>query len=167
MMSENLLKELNKQMNYEFYSAHVYLAMAAHCTDENWDGFANFFLIQAEEERQHAMKLFRFIHSMGERATISELDAPKNQYKSVLQCFEEALSHEKEVTKQIYKLSDMAIGEKEHATTSFLQWFIDEQVEEEDTFDTIIGKMKRIEEDSNAMFMMDTEFAGRTFTSDE
>lgn len=164
MMSENLTKELNKQMNYEFYSAQVYLAMASYCASENWDGFSNFFLVQAEEERFHAMKLFRFMNTMGQRATISEQDAPNNQYKSVLECFEEAYGHEQEVTKRIYKLSDMAISEKEHATTNFLQWFIDEQVEEEDTFDSTVAKLKRIDKDSNAMFMMDNEFAGRSFT---
>ncbi|WP_042475460.1 ferritin [Bacillus ndiopicus] len=164
MLSEKLHKALNDQMNYEFFSAHAYLAMAAYCTDQSYDGFANFFLVQAEEERFHAMKFYTFLSDMGYRATIDGFANPHNDFSSVLDAFEKALGHEKEVTRRIYNLMDIALDEREHATTAFLKWFIDEQVEEESTFDTLIAKLRRIEKDSNAIFMLDAELASRTFT---
>lgn len=164
MLSENLLQALNKQLNFEFYSAHVYLAMGAYCSEQSLDGFANFFIVQAEEERFHAMKIFRFINALGKRAIIEGFEHPNNDYKSVLDAFEHAYAHEKEVTRRIYDLSDVALNEREHATINFLKWFIDEQVEEEAMFDSIIQKLKRIDKDSNAFFMLDTEFAARSFT---
>lgn len=167
MLSETLHNALNDQMNFEFYSAHTYLAMAAYCTNENYDGFANFFLVQAEEERFHAMKLYNFINDLGYRATIQGFESPESGFDSVLEAFKTALLHEKEVTRRIYELSDIALDEREHATMAFLKWFIDEQVEEEATLDTIIHKFKRIENDSNAIFMLDAELASRTFTAPE
>lgn len=167
MLSEKLHEALNEQMNFEFYSAHAYLAMAAYCTAETYDGFANFFLVQAEEERFHAMKFYNFLSDLGYRSTINGFDRPHNEFSSVLDAFETALSHEKEVTRRIYNLSDIALDEREHATMAFLRWFIDEQVEEEATFDTLINKIKRIENDSNAIFMLDSELATRTFTPDQ
>jgi len=164
MLSDNLLQALNKQLNFEFYSAHVYLAMGAYCSEQSLDGFANFFIVQAEEERFHAMKIFRFINALGKRAIIEGFEHPNNDYKSVLDAFEHAYAHEKEVTRRIYDLSDVAMNEREHATINFLKWFIDEQVEEEAMFDSIIQKLKRIDKDSNAFFMLDTEFAARSFT---
>lgn len=164
MVSEKLVTALNDQMNYEFESANVYLAMAAYCASESLDGFANFFLVQAEEERFHAMKFFNFINDIGHRVTIKEMERPNNDFSSVLEAFEKGLAHEKLVTKKIYDLADMALNEREHATMTFLKWFIEEQVEEEASFDTIIQKLKRIENDSNAFFMLDTEFASRKFS---
>lgn len=164
MMSDQLAEALNEQMNFEFQSAHVYLAIAGYCSGESLDGFANFFIVQAEEERFHAMKIYKFLNDRGRRVTISGMDAPNNEYHSMLEAYERAYEHEKIVTKRIYDLSDLAMNEREHATIQFLKWFIDEQVEEEAMFDTIINKLKRIDKDSNAFFMLDTEFAGRTFT---
>lgn len=162
-MNEQLAKALNDQMNYEFYSAHVYLAMAAYCSSENVDGFANFFLVQAEEERFHGMKIYKFLNDRGKRATIQALPEPYNEYTSILEAFEQGYKHEVTNTERFYKLSDLAIDGREHATINFLKWFIDEQVEEEALFDGIIAKLKRIEKDSNALYMMDAEFATRTF----
>lgn len=164
MVSEKLVKALNDQMNFEFESANVYLATAAYCASESLDGFANFFLVQAEEERFHAMKFFNFINDIGHRATISQMAEPVNDYKSVLDAFEQGLEHEKAVSKKIYDIADIALDEREHATMAFLKWFIEEQVEEEASFDAIIQKLRRIENDSNAFFMLDSEFATRKFT---
>lgn len=101
---------------------------------------------------------------MGYRATIEGFSNPGNDLASVLDTFEKALQHEKEVTRRIYELSDIAFEEREHATIAFLKWFIDEQVQEEATFDTLISKISRIKNDSNAIFMLDAELANRTFT---
>lgn len=164
MLSKKLLTALNDQMNFEFASAQVYMAMAAYCSAESYDGFANFFLVQAEEERFHAMKIYNFINDRGERVMIDGIPEPNNEFESVLDAFTKGLEHEKVVTKRFYHLSDLAWEEREHATIAFLKWFIDEQVEEEATFDRHIQSLKRIMDDSNALFMLDNELAKRTFT---
>jgi len=164
MVSQQLLDKLNEQMNYEFYSSQVYLAMAAYCSSESYDGFANFFIVQAEEEKFHAMKIFHFINRLGKRAVVSGMENPQNDYTSLLETFEHAFSHEQTVTKRIYDLSDAAWVEREHATINFLQWFIDEQVEEESTFDSIVQKLRRIDNDSNAFYMLDDELGKRSFS---
>jgi ferritin len=164
LLNDSLSQALNDQMNFEFYSSHVYLAMAAYCSAESLDGFANFYIVQAEEERFHAMKIYKFLNDRGRRAVLFGMNDPKNDYVSMLDVFERAYEHEQIVTKRIYDLSDIAMNEREHATIQFLKWFIDEQVEEEAMFDTIINKLKRIDKDSNAFFMMDTEFSQRVFT---
>ncbi|SER89552.1 ferritin [Salisediminibacterium halotolerans] len=167
MLSEKLTQALNDQMNYEFYSAHVYLATAAYCSGESLDGFANFYLVQAEEERFHAMKFYNFINDMGERAVIQSMPEPRNTFESILQTFEDSLEHEREVTKRIYDLADLAMDEREHAVMTFLNWFIDEQVEEEASFDTLIQRIKRMKSDSHALEMLDIELAQRSFTPEE
>ena len=101
MLSEKLHTALNEQMNFEFYSAHAYMAMAAFCTDQDYDGFANFFLVQAEEERFHAMKFYNFLSDMGYRASIHGFDSPENHFDSILHAFKTAMSHEKEVTRRM------------------------------------------------------------------
>jgi len=164
MLSEKLAKALNYQMNFEFLSAHYYLAMASYFEDQDLSGFAHFFIVQAEEERFHAMKFYNFINEMDERATIQSISEPKNEFKSYIDVFETALSHEKEVTKRIYNLMDIATEEREHATVSFLRWFIDEQVEEEATMKNIIKKLQRIGNDSHAIYTLDQELAARIFT---
>ncbi|QZY57560.1 ferritin [Crassaminicella profunda] len=164
MISEKLMQALNDQINYEFYSANIYLAMAAFCAHEDLDGFANFFKVQAEEEKFHAMKFFDYVVEMGGRVTMSALDEPQNEYTSMLDAFKKGLEHEKLVTERIYKLTDLSMEEREHATISFLKWFIDEQVEEESTFGSIIKKLERISDNSNALYMLDAELAQRTFT---
>ncbi|RXZ82558.1 ferritin [Paenibacillaceae bacterium] len=163
-MNEELHNALNEQMNFEFYSSQVYLSMAAYLSGESLDGFANFFIVQAEEERFHAMKIYQFLNNRGKRATIQGMPTPRNDYKSVLEVYEEGYKHELEVTERFYHLSDLALNEREHATIQFLKWFIDEQVEEEAMFDAIIQKLKRIDKDSNAFFMLEAEFAQRKFT---
>ncbi|WP_239617233.1 ferritin [Cohnella mopanensis] len=164
MLNESLSKALNDQLNFELYSAHVYLAIAAYCSGESLDGFANFFMVQAEEEKFHAMKIYKYLNDRGKRVTMVGMDTPNNEYTSILDAYEHAFEHEQEVTRRIYHLSDLAMNDREHATIQFLKWFIDEQVEEESMFDSIINKLKRIDKDSNAFFMMDTEFSQRTFT---
>ncbi|MCQ6562023.1 ferritin [Paenibacillus mendelii] len=164
MMNDKLSQALNDQLNFEFYSAHVYLAIAAYCSGESLDGFANFFIVQAEEERFHAMKIYKYLNDRGKRVSMTGMNTPKNAYGSILEAFEHAYEHEQIVTRRIYDLSDIAMNDREHATIQFLKWFIDEQVEEESMFDSIINKLKRIDQDSNAFFMLDNEFAQRVFT---
>lgn len=164
MISEKLLEELNLQVKYELYSAHYYLAMAAYCASKDLNGFANFFIVQAEEETFHAMKFFDFINDMDGRVKMLELEEPKNDYESIIDVFENALEHEKFVTSRIYKLMDIATEEKEHATISFLKWFIDEQVEEENSMKDILSQLERLKENSHGLYMLDKEMASRVFT---
>ncbi|WCN38823.1 ferritin [Aneurinibacillus uraniidurans] len=167
MMSEKLEAALNEQINFEFYSSNTYLAMAAYCASEDLDGFANFFTVQAQEENFHAMKFFHFMNAKGNRVLIDKLPAPRNEFTSVKDVFEEAYKHEQEVTKRIYNLADVALQEREHATMSFLKWFIDEQIEEEATFSSIVKKLERIGEDGNALYMLDDELGKRTFVVED
>lgn len=164
MMNDTLHDALNEQLNFELHSAHVYLAMAGYCSAESLDGFANFFVVQAEEERFHASKIYKYLNDRGKKVQLKGIPDPQNDYGSILEVFEHAYEHEQEVTRRIYNLSDLALNDREHATIQFLKWFIDEQVEEEALFDSIISKLKRIDNDSNAFFMMDAEFAKRSFT---
>lgn len=167
MLSDKLKNGLIEQMNYEFYSAHAYMAAAAYCSAESLDGFANFFLVQAEEERFHGMKFYHFLNDMGERVYVHGFDSPNNEFSSVLNTFEKGLEQEKDVTQRIYKLADMALDEREHATMTFLNWFIEEQIEEESLFDDLIQKLKRIDSDSNAFFMLEEELGKRKFNVSE
>lgn len=164
MLSEKLMNSINKQINYEIYSANIYLAMQAYFSANDLDGFANFFKVQIQEENFHAMKFFNYLNQMGGRVIIDGVPAPENNFESVLHVFKEGFAHEQKVTKRIYNLMDIATEEKEHATISLLKWFIDEQVEEENTFNTIIKRLERISEDSAALYMLDSELAARTFT---
>ena len=167
MLSERLLKELNLQIRYELESAHYYMAMRAFFDREDLSGFANIFKIQEEEERFHSEKFYRFINEMGRDVEITPLELKGNLFGSPLDVFEKALEHEKFVTGRIYYLMDIAVEEKEYATQSFLSWFIDEQVEEENSMKDKIRKLKRIGTDVNGLYIMDQELALRVFNSQE
>lgn len=167
MISEKLAELLNKQVNNEFHAAHAYVAMAAYCEHHSYSGFANFYLEQAEEERFHAMKLYDYLNDRGIQVRISESPAPKNDFDSLLDTFETSLKQEKEVTKNFYDLSDVAWEEKEYATISFISWYLDEQVEEEASFETHIDNLKRIKDDPGALSLYDNELSQRTFSPEE
>ncbi|NLJ99600.1 MAG: ferritin [Tissierellia bacterium] len=162
MASEKLLKELNDQFNFELLSGYYYMAMAAYCESEDLSGFANFFIVQAQEEYTHAMKFFDFINDMGGRVTTQAMEEPKNDYDSLVETFEVALDHEKLVTSKINKLMDLAREENNYPSISFLQWFIDEQLEEENSMETILIKLKRMDGNFQGIYMLDKELAART-----
>lgn len=164
MLSDKLLTKLNEQITHEFYSAHYYLAMAAYFMKEDLDGFANFFVVQAEEERFHAMKFFDFINDQGEKAVITGFKDPKRDFKSTEEIFTLALEHEKLVSSLINELINLAQEEKHYPSISFLQWFIDEQVEEEANMNKLLSKVKRVGEQGHGILMIDKELAARTFT---
>lgn len=163
MLSDRLITAINDQINFEMYSANIYFSMQAYCDSLDLDGFSNFFKVQIQEENFHTMKFYNFLNQTDARIKIEAIDSPSNDYESILDAFEKALAHEKKVTKRIYNLMNMATEEKEHATISLLKWFIDEQVEEEDTFTKLIKKLKRIGDNSAALYMLDTELQARTF----
>ncbi|WP_331713542.1 ferritin [Lentibacillus sp. JNUCC-1] len=164
MISEKLGNALNDQVNNELDAAQAYLAMAAYCEHHSYSGFANFYLQQAEEERFHAMKLYDYLNDRGIQVKIVGTKSPKTDFNSILDTFETSLKQEKGVTKNFYDLTDLAWAEKEHATISFLNWFLDEQVEEEAMFETHIDYLNRISEDQNALFLYEKELGERKFS---
>ncbi|KAB3535335.1 ferritin [Alkaliphilus pronyensis] len=164
MLSKNLVDKLNEQVKHEFFSSNYYLAMASYCKELELDGFANFFIVQAEEERFHGMKLFNFITEIGGRAYISALDEPQNTFSSLEEVFNNALKHETFVTELINQLMDIAVSEKNYAVISFLNWYVDEQVEEISMMTSLLNKVRRIGEINYAIYMLDQELGNRTFT---
>ncbi len=163
MVSQRLTDALNEQMNYEFASAHYYLGMAGYCSEEGLDGFTNFFMEQYKEELFHAMKFYNYIVERGLRIRIDALPAPQNFFNSPLDVFQEALKHEESVTARIYNLMDIAHDEKEYATVHFLNWFVEEQMEEEGHMQEHITKLQRIQGDNSALYQMDNLLAQRVF----
>ncbi|MDW7739813.1 MAG: ferritin [Bacillota bacterium] len=163
MLPNMLLDKMNEQITHEFFSAHYYLAMAAFFKKEDLDGFANFFIVQAEEERFHAMKFFEFINDQGNEVLITGFKDPKRDFKSTEEIFALALEHEKLVSGLINDLMHLAQEEKHYPSISFLQWFIDEQVEEEASMNRLLNLVKRVGEQGHGILMLDKELAGRTF----
>ena len=129
MISKKLVDAFNEQINKELFSEYLYLSMAAWFEAENLPGCANFFKVQVQEERFHAMKMYDYVNERGGRVLLKAIDQPEIEFKSALEIFEKAYGHEQLVTSLINNLMEVAIEEKDHATKSFLNWFIDEQVE--------------------------------------
>lgn len=161
MASEKLMKELNDQFNFELLSGYYYMAMAAYCSDENMNGFAHFFVEQAKEEYSHAMKFYEFIYDMDGRVMTQAMSQPKNEFNSFLEVFEDALKHEKEVTSRINNLLELAMEEKSYPTVQFLQWFVEEQLEEENSMKDIIFKLEKVGDHPQGMFMLDHQLGSR------
>ena len=164
MLSQKVQGALNDQINAEYYSSYLYLAMAAHCEAINLDGFGNWLRVQAQEEMVHAMKFFDFVLERGGRVELKPLEGPPSSWESPLVIFEATLEHEQYITGRINKLVDLAIAESDHASNAFLQWFVNEQVEEESSADAILQQLKLMQDAPGGLFMMDRELASRTFT---
>lgn len=164
MLSEKLLEALNKQVNFEMYSSYTYLAMAGYCESLDLIGFVNFFRVQAKEELEHAMKIYDYVYQKNGEIQLELIGKPEGNYDGICDVFEKAYEHEQIVTKKIYAIADIAYEEREHATISLLKWFIDEQVEEEDTFLNLLKKVRRAAENSAALYLLDDELAKRVHT---
>ena len=165
MIGKKMEKALNDQINAEYYSAYLYLAMVAYFESENLPGFAGWMRAQVQEETAHAMKIFDFVCERGGRAALKAIEQPTKTWKSPLAAFQAALKHEQLITGRINKLVDLALTEKDHATNAFLQWFVNEQVEEETSVDSIVQNLKMAESAPGALFMIDRELGRRTFTA--
>ncbi|MCK5147270.1 ferritin [bacterium] len=164
MISKKLEQAINEQINKELFSEYLYLSMASYCSSIGLDGFENFFLVQVEEERFHAMKMYKFLNERGGRVIMKAIDQPETQFESALQVLEKTYEHEQYVSKLINELMDLAIAENDHAAKSFLNWFVDEQVEEEASMENILNKLKLIGGEGNGLLMLDKELAARVFT---
>ena len=161
MISEKMEKALNGQPNAELYSGYMYMSMHAYFKAVNLDGFANWMFCQAQEELTHAMKFYDFIISRGGRVELTQIDAPPTEWDSPLAVFEATLAHEQKVTGLINDLVEMALEAHDHATNICLQWFVTEQVEEEESVLEIVDQLKLIADDRGALFMLDRELGQR------
>jgi ferritin len=161
MVSKKMIDTLNNHLNEEFYSSYLYLSMASYFEENNLKGFAQWFKIQSQEEYGHGMKFYSFIIQVGGKVTLKAIKAPKTTWKSIIEVFAETLAHEKHITGLINKIVGQAMQEKEYATNNFLQWFVNEQVEEEATVEEIINKLEMIGDAKSGLFMMDRELGAR------
>ncbi len=164
MLSKEMEKEINVQINKELYSAYLYLAMAAYFDDKNLSGFANFFQIQAQEEVSHAQKFYHYVYERGGRVVLDAIDKPQTDFKDVKAVFQQAYEHEQYVTGRINTLMDLAIKQNDHASKTFLDWFVSEQVEEEASMDSILQKIDLIGGGGHGILMLDAELGKRSFT---
>ena len=166
MLSDKMLKELNTQINKEMYSGYLYMAMSAHSDSIGLKGMANWFMVQYQEEFEHASRIYSYIQEQGGKVELLAIEKPQGEFDSPLDMFEKTLEHEKFVTKSINDLVDLAIKENDHATQIFLQWFVTEQVEEEANASEILDKLNLIGGEGNGLFMIDKELGARAFTSE-
>lgn len=157
---------LNKQVNAEFWSAYLYLSMSAYCESKNFKGFANWMLVQFKEETSHALKIMNFVLSRSGEIKLQPIAAVETSWNSLLNMFEETYKHECEVTKLIDNCYEVAIAEKDYATSTMLQWFINEQTEEESNAFEISEKLKLIGEKSGGIFYLDKKLGSRTFVDE-
>ena len=160
-MNPKIEKALNKQIHAEFFSYYLYLSVSAYFTANHLDGFAHWMRIQAQEESIHAMKLFDYLNERGGKVELLPLDGPTREWASPSAAVECVLNHERAVSEQINRLVDLATGENDHATTVMLHWYVNEQVEEEATADTLFHQVKMVESSPHGLLMIDRELARR------
>nr|WP_320022172.1 ferritin [uncultured Draconibacterium sp.] len=163
MLKEKLLNALNEQINAEQYSSLLYLSMSAYFNDKGLPGFANWMYVQYQEELTHANKFFNYVVERGGKVELKAIDQMPTTWEGVIDVYEKTLEHEQLITDLINKLVDVAVEERDHATQSFLRWFVDEQVEEEANVTEILDTLKLINGQGNGIFMLDREMRNRTF----
>ena len=161
MLSPKILEALNKQINAELFSEYLYLSMSAHFEAASLKGMARWMRAQAGEEHGHALKFFDYVNDRDGRVTLAQIDAPKTDWKSAIDVFEDALKHEQKVTGLINDISNLAFAEKDHASHDFLEWFVKEQVEEESVARTIVDQLKLIGGDGTGLYMIDQQLGQR------
>ncbi len=161
MLNKKIQDTINTQINAETYSAYLYLSMSAYFESINLKGFANWMRVQAQEELVHAMKFYDYVNGRGGRVVLRMVEGPPSEWNSPLAALEHTYRHEQKVTGMIYNLVNLAIEERDHATHSFLQWFISEQVEEEASANEILQKLKLLGDAPGGLFMLDRDLATR------
>jgi len=160
-ISTELVKELNKQINSEFYSAYLYLSMASYLESRGLKGFASWMRAQAKEELEHAMKLFDYVLERGGEVVLDSIQKPPSEWETVTEMVRHALRHEEAVTESINKLFQLAREKRDPATEVILQWFVSEQVEEEALFSDLLFKVEAAGEDPRSLIMLDQALAKR------
>ncbi len=161
MIDKQIEDAINKQINEEMFSAYLYLSMSAYFEDEGLKGFANWMYVQYQEEVEHAMKFYNYLLDRGGRIKLYTINEPQQSWNSPLEAFEATLQHEKHITQCINDLVDLAEQKKDRATFNLLQWFIDEQVEEEANDEEIISQLKMVGDSGHGLIMLDRELSKR------
>ncbi len=161
MISSKVQAAINEQIKNELYSGYLYLAMAAYLESADWPGMAHWMEEQAGEELEHALKFYAYVNEQGGRVELFAIDQPPKEFESPLDVFENAYAHEQHVTALIHGLYEAAVAEKDSATQSMLQWFIDEQVEEEDNASAVVAQLKLAGDKGNALLVLDRQLGER------
>ena len=164
-MNSKIVSLLNEQINKEFYSAYLYLDMANYYDQLDLDGYANYYTIQAQEERDHALLFMKYMQSNGLKVTLEAIGKPDKEYHSVLDPMEAAAEHERYVTSLINDIYREAHLDGDFRTMKFLDWFVDEQMEEEESADKMISRYKLFGQDPRGLYLLDQEYAGRVYTA--
>lgn len=165
MINKEMSDALNKHMNLELYSAHLYLAMSSCSNELGLKGAANWFFVQYREEMTHFMKFYTYLTDQGVIIDLQASEAIPNQYSSLLEMMQETLVHEQLITSCINNLSELAVSKKDHATQIFLQWFVTEQIEEENNDRDLIAKLKLVGDNGHGILMIDGEMGQRVFVA--
>lgn len=160
-MSEKVLEMINEQMNFELQSAYEYKAMQIYADDEDFEGFAHWFGQQVREEIEHAEKMTKFLLEVGYKPVYEAIQAPNTEFSDLLDVTKKALEHEKEVTRRVQAIAKAAREEGDERVISFIKWFIDEQVEEEDTFNKLVTRLERINGNYGGLYILDGQLAHR------
>lgn len=164
MLDEKVVKLLNQQVNKELYSAYLYLDFSNFYYDQGLDGFGNWYKVQAQEERDHAMLMIQYLQNNGERAVLEAIDKPSVPTDSAKAVLAEGLKHERYVTSLIHDLYDAAHSVKDFRTMQFLDWFVKEQGEEENNAESLVKKFELFGDDPKSLYMLDSELGARAYT---
>lgn len=163
MLDKKMEDAINKQLNAELYSSYLYLSMAAFFETKDLSGFASWMRVQAQEELSHAMKFYDYLVQRGARVTLTQIKDPPDEWESPVALFEHVYKHEQMVTGLINNLVDLAVDLGDHATNNFLQWYVAEQVEEEESSGGVLKKVKIAGDSPSGLFMLDNELGQRVF----
>ena len=164
-MEKKVAELLNQQINKEFYSAYLYLDMSNYYADLDLDGFANYYLIQAQEERDHAMLFLKYMQEVGLKVTLEAIDKPDKVFENPMDPLVIAAEHERYVTALINDIYHECYEVRDYRTMKFLDWFVDEQMEEEDNADSMINRYKLFGDDPKGLYLLDQEYAARVYTA--
>ena len=164
-MNNKIAGLLNQQINKEFYSAYLYLGISNYYDSLDLDGYANYYMIQAQEERDHALLFLKYMQNNGLKVTLEAIDRPDKVYNSVLEPLEAAAEHERYVTALINDIYHACHEDHDYRTMKFLDWFVNEQMEEEDNADSMINRYKLFGSDPKGLYALDQEYAGRVYTA--
>ncbi|MFO8055443.1 MAG: ferritin [Bacteroidales bacterium] len=166
MLTKKMQESINEQINKELWSSYLYLSMAAYFEEQSLPGFANWMRVQAQEEISHAMKFFDYVNARGGRVLLKPIAKVPVKWTNTKTVIEETLKHERVVSESINELVNLATDEKDHATNNMLQWFVEEQVEEEASASELLDKVEMTEGKPHALMMIDKELAQRTFVDE-
>lgn len=165
MLNEKVIELLNDQINKEFYSAYLYLDIANYYIDNDLDGFGNWYTIQAEEERDHALLFLKYLQSNGVKVQLKAIDKPTEEFDSHIDPLLAGAKHERYVTSLIHNIYEAAYEVKDFRTMQFLDWFVKEQLEEEENADKLVNKYKLFGDDPKSLYLLDQELAARVYTA--